>query len=115
MKTLQPKFVLTVPETLEEGILYISMEYCSAIHKCICGCGYEVVTPISPSDWQLYFDGETVSLTPSIGNWSSDCKSHYFITNNKIIMSRKYSEKEIKAVRKLNKPKKKKKMWPWKK
>jgi hypothetical protein len=67
MKTLQYKFVELVPETLEEGVLYISIEYCSAIHKCVCGCGNEVVTPISPNGWRLTFDGKSVSLHPSIG------------------------------------------------
>ena len=108
---LQHKFMETIPKELEEGVLYISMEYGTAIHKCICGCGYKVVTPFSPRDWQLTFDGETVSLSPSIGNWSSECKSHYFITKSKIVMARMYSEKEIKEVRKLDKPKKKRSFW----
>ena len=29
--------------------------------------GNKVVTPISPADWQLFYDGDTVSVTPSIG------------------------------------------------
>jgi len=87
MKTnyLIHKFVEYIPEKKEEGILYISIKYCIAVHKCACGCGQEVVTPISPTDWQLYFDGETVSLSPSIGNWNFDCHSHYWIKKNCII------------------------------
>jgi hypothetical protein len=81
---LQHRFVEFMPETLEEGVLYVSMEYCTAIHNCVCGCGNKVVTPISPTDWQLQFNGKSVSLKPSIGNWSFDCQSHYWITNNKV-------------------------------
>lgn len=29
--------------------------------------------------WTLIFDGDTVSLDPSIGNWSFHCQSHYLI------------------------------------
>jgi len=34
-----------------------------------------VVTPLSPTGWSLIFDGETVSLYPSIGNWNFPCRS----------------------------------------
>lgn len=100
MKTLQHKFIDLVPEPLEDGVLYISIEYCSAIHKCVCGCGNEVVTPLSPTEWQLTFDGKTVSLYPSIGNWNFKCKSHYWITNNNVKFARKWSDWEIQKGRK---------------
>lgn len=89
------KFVEFIPEQIEEKVLYISIEYCTAIHKCFCGCGNEVVTPLSPTDWELIFDGKTVSLNPSIGNWSFDCKSHYFITRNRIRYARRWKDWEI--------------------
>lgn len=73
------QFVEFVPDALEEGVLYVSMAYATAVHKCACGCGREVVTPLSPTDWQLSFNGEVVSLDPSIGNWSFPCRSHYYI------------------------------------
>lgn len=95
MKTIQPKFVEFIPDIIEEGTLYISIEYCTAVHKCICGCGNEVVTPLSPTDWELSFDGKTVSLTPSIGNWSFECKSHYWIRKNKVYWARKWEDSEI--------------------
>jgi hypothetical protein len=94
------KFVEFIPEQIEEGVLYISIEYCTAVHKCACGCGNEVVTPISPTDWELIFNGETVSLSPSIGNWSFDCKSHYFITRNRIRNARRWKDWEIDEGRK---------------
>jgi Family of unknown function (DUF6527) len=83
------KFVKSVPETLEQGVLYVSVEYATAIHKCCCGCGNEVVTPLSPKDWKLTFDGETVSLYPSIGNWNFGCRSHYWITKNRVEWARR--------------------------
>lgn len=92
---LQHRFVEYMPEVIEPGVIYISMEYCTAIHKCVCGCGNEVVTPISPTDWQLTFDGESISLSPSIGNWGLECKSHYWITDSEIKFSRKWSDREI--------------------
>ena len=95
MKTILHKFVEFIPDVLEDGILYISIEYCTAIHKCVCGCGKEVVTPISPTDWQLTFDGKSVSLSPSIGNWNFECKSHYWIINNRVKFARKWKEWEI--------------------
>jgi hypothetical protein len=89
---LQHKFVTNIPDQLEDGVLYISIEHCIAIHKCICGCGNEVVTPFSPTDWSLTFNGKTISLNPSIGNWNFECKSHYWITNSKIEIARAWNE-----------------------
>ena len=82
---LSHKFVKNVPDKLEDGVVYISIEYSMVIHKCCCGCGKEVVTPLSPKDWELLFDGESISLFPSIGNWSFECRSHYWIKNNKVV------------------------------
>lgn len=85
---MQHKFVEFIPDKLEDGMLYVSITYATVLHKCGCGCGNEVVTPLSPSDWQLIFNGETISLFPSIGNWSFPCRSHYWIRNNKIVWAR---------------------------
>jgi hypothetical protein len=90
MKTIQHRFVKYIPDELEEGVLYISMEYRTAVHKCICGCGNKVVTPITPDSWTFSFNGKTVSLSPSIGNWNFECKSHYFIRNSTIVLARKW-------------------------
>lgn len=92
---LQHRFVDSIPVDIEDNVLYISIPFCTAIHKCVCGCGKEVVTPLSPTDWQLTFDGKTVSLYPSIGNWNFDCQSHYFITKSKIEYARKWSDVEV--------------------
>jgi hypothetical protein len=115
MMIIQHKFIEYVPDVLEDGVLYISVEYCSAIHKCVCGCGNQVVTPLSPTDWQLTFDGKSVSLSPSIGNWNFDCKSHYWIKKNKIVFARLWTDEEIKETREKDKKMKKKYFFSWKK
>lgn len=103
MKILQHKFVEFIPKEKEEGIIYISMEYGTAVHKCVCGCGSLVVTPFSPTDWEITFNGETISLYPSIGNWNFKCQSHYFIINNEIKFARKWSKREIRLGRLFDK------------
>lgn len=95
METLQHKFVEFIPDVIQEKIIYVSIEYCTVVHKCVCGCGNEVVTPLSPTDWELSFNGKAVSLYPSIGNWNFECKSHYFITNNVVRNVRRWSDKKI--------------------
>lgn len=92
---MRHKFVETIPGDMESDVLYISMEYCMAIHTCACGCGFQVVTPLSPAAWQLKFDGEAVSLYPSIGNWNSDCKSHYWIRSGNVQWAPQWSPDEI--------------------
>ncbi len=48
------EFVEFIPSELQEGVLYVSVQYATAVHQCACGCGNKVVTPISPVDWQLF-------------------------------------------------------------
>ena|SRR5436190_220592 len=85
MKTFTHKFVEFMPERLEPDVLYVSLRFSLVSHLCACGCGQEVVTPLSPKDWQLIFNGETVSLYPSIGNWAFKCRSHYWIEQNRAV------------------------------
>ncbi|MEO8390684.1 DUF6527 family protein [Polaromonas sp.] len=86
MKTaVNHQFVRVVPDKLQEGVLYVSIEYATVVHKCMCGCGKEVAMPISPTDWCLTFDGDSISLDPSVGNWSFPCRSHYWIRNNQVL------------------------------
>ena len=83
---LKHNFVDFIPEELNDGEIYISMRYKVAIHNCCCGCGSEVVTPLNPPiGWTLTCDDETVSLHPSIGSFSLDCQSHYWIIRNKVV------------------------------
>lgn len=92
---MQYKFVQYIPDIMEEGVIYISMDFATAAHLCACGCGNEVITPFSPTDWNMTFNGEAVSLRPSIGNWSFDCRSHYWIKNNRVEWAGPWSEEEI--------------------
>lgn len=89
------QFVDAIPAELAENTLYISIPYATAAHKCMCGCGHEVVTPLTPTDWSLTFDGESVSLRPSVGNWSFDCQSHYWIIRSTVRWGMTWTEDEI--------------------
>jgi hypothetical protein len=97
--TLEPSFVEYIPDRIDEGTLYISIPFATATHKCCCGCGHDVVTPLSPTDWSLTFDGVSVSLDPSIGNWSFPCQSHYWIKKNSVRWARKWTGDEIRRGR----------------
>ena len=99
LKLLIPKFVEYIPEDVDDGIVYISIPYATAIHKCPCGCGEIVVTPIKPTDWNVTWNGETVTLKPSIGNWSLPCRSHYWIIENEVVWARNWTDSKVAASR----------------
>ena len=73
-----------MPPKLENGVVYISLKFGIVSHNCCCGCGNEVVTNLSPNGWSLIYDGRTVSLYPSVGNWNLKCRSHYWIRNDAV-------------------------------
>ncbi len=58
-----------------------------------CGCRHEAITPPSPVQWVLMFDG-SVSLRPSIGNGALPCRSHYVIQAGRVQWARSDSEAE---------------------
>lgn len=97
--TVAHEFVEFIPDVLELNTVYISIQYRVAIHLCVCGCGNKVVTPISPTAWKLTYDGEKVTLDPSIGNWSFPCQSHYWIRGSKIRWAPRWSAAEIAEAR----------------
>jgi hypothetical protein len=99
LTSLAHEFVEYVPETVEAGKLYISIPFKVAVHLCCCGCGVEVATPISPADWELTFDGDTVSLGPSIENWGLRCKSHYWIEKDRVLWAAPSTKKQIASAR----------------
>lgn len=99
LETIEPAFVEYVPATLAEGVLYVSMTYKTTVHLCACGCGNKVVLPLSPAEWRLTYDGEVVSLRPSVGNWEFPCQSHYWIASNRIDWATAWSKKQIAAGR----------------
>ena len=92
-------FVSNIPDILQSGTVYVCVEYATAVHKCCCGCGMRVVTPLSPTDWRLTYDGISVSLDPSIGNWSFECESHYYIRANRVLWAGRWSTARIAAER----------------
>lgn len=94
---LQHRFVEFVPETLEPGVLYVSLPYATVVHLCCCGCRAEVVTPLTPTDWRITFDGETISLDPSVGSWNLNCRSHYIIRRNVALPCENWSDAAVKA------------------
>jgi len=96
---LDVEFVDVIPAELISATLYVSMQYATTIHLCACGCGNKVVAPLSPAEWQLRFDGVTISLTPSIGNWEFPCRSHYWIIGSSIRPAGPWSDQQIAAGR----------------
>jgi len=91
-------FFAYIPEAIEEGVLYISFENRTVVHKCCCGCGNEVVTPLDPTQWKLIYDGR-VSLEPSIGSWNLACRSHYWIQENAVLWAEQWTDARIAAAR----------------
>lgn len=89
-----------IPELLEEGVLYVSYRYGTAVHACACGCGEEVVTPLNPTDWTLLIKNGSPTLSPSIGNWSFACSSHYFIRDGAVVWAGGMSHRQIELGRK---------------
>lgn len=95
---IQAEFVEFIPHQLHTGKIYISRKYSTATHLCCCGCGLEVVTPFNEAKWSLIEFGNTVSLHPSIGNWSFPCKAHYWILNGSVMWASELSPEWIAEV-----------------
>jgi Family of unknown function (DUF6527) len=89
------RFIELLPDTLEERTLYVSVEYKSIVHLCFCGCGKKVVTPLSPTGWSMTFNGKTISMQPSIGNWNLACRSHYWIRDSRVRWADQWSQAQI--------------------
>jgi len=96
---LAHQFVTSAPPDLSPGVLYVSLEYCTMLHLCACGCGRKVVTPLSPNDWSMTFNGKTITVNPSIGSWSLPCQSHYVIKRGKVVWAGQWSDEQIKKGR----------------
>jgi hypothetical protein len=99
VSALEHRFVEYVPAALDVGVVYVSTTYATVVHLCACGCGTKVVTPLSPAEWTVSFDGESISLSPSIGNWEFPCRSHYWIRRNKIQWAAPWTQEEVDAAR----------------
>ena len=92
---LKTQFLRTMPSDMEHGVIYVSLDFELAIHLCACGeCRQQTVTPLNLrperfGGWGYSTSGEgedtRVTLSPSIGNFNMPCKSHYFVTDGKIV------------------------------
>ena len=94
--------VESFPRPLDAGVLYHSKRFNAAAHACACGCGREVITPISPVQWRLTHGARGASLRPSIGNWNFPCRSHYWISEGHVEWAADMSDADIKEGRKFN-------------
>jgi hypothetical protein len=99
---LTHEFVEYIPDNISEGVVYISMEYGAVVHKCCCGCGNKVFTPLSPTDWHLTYDGVSVSLSPSVGNGNLPCRSHYWIRPSRVEWLPPITDEETRASRRID-------------
>jgi hypothetical protein len=99
---LVPEFVEFVPTNPAPGVLYVSTEYCTAVHACCCGCGRKVVTPLGPTDWRVSARGTTVSVYPSVGNWNFPCQSHYWIWDGAVVWAEQWTPEKIAAGRRAD-------------
>lgn len=90
-----------MPTNLEAGILYVSEEYEIACHRCACGCGTPVYTPLGPTEWRFFNDGGVPSLKPSIGNWTLPCRSHYWILRGRIVWAGAWTDEQVRMGREV--------------
>lgn len=87
MKTIKKvsvrvEYVQYIPDTneREEGVIYVSKEFNTAVHNCLCGCKEPSITPLTADWWTLTDEDGKVTMTPSILNKICPNRSHYIIT-----------------------------------
>ena len=93
--SLSLQHVTYLPQELLPGILYVSLEYTVAGHLCACGCGNKVIVPLNRASWTFSEHRGLPTLYPSIGNWQLSCRSHYFITDGKIVWAPQWTDTQI--------------------
>ncbi len=94
----------SIPEQLDPGMLYHSERFALASHLCACGCGFEAVTRIEPQWYTLQVSDGKPTLSPSIGNASFPCRSHYFIRRGRVAWAGEYTPEMIAVARRLDNP-----------
>ena len=97
--SITPRFTDRIPQSLEDGVLYISEKFSTSAHNCCCGCGQRVVLPLKPGKWSITRRSDRISLSPSVGNWSLACQSHYWIQNNTVRWAGKFTASQIRENR----------------
>lgn len=102
------EMVDSIPDVLLPNTLYVTTDQDVAGHLCACGCGHEVITPLSPTDWSISFGRRGANLLPSIGNWAFPCRSHYFIRDGAVDWAPNMSDKAIEQGRRRDKVRKQK-------
>lgn len=96
-KKFKVEIVDKIPYELKNGILYVCLRCNVIVHMCACGCGEKTVTPIDKKfGWVMKYDGQAITLKPSIGNFSIPCRSHYYITDNNVEWLDSYQQKDYK-------------------
>ena len=93
--SLRPRFVRAIPadgRQIEEGYLYIALQYNTIVHRCACGCGGLSEIGLGPGLRTIEYDGEKVSLWPSIGARALKCRSHYWIRRNEVVWAEELPE-----------------------
>jgi len=82
--TITPVHVGFIPDKYDmiQDEIYISNEYKTVVHLCLCGCGNLSVTPLNKDGWNMIEKDGKVSFTPSILNNNCPNRYHYIITNN---------------------------------
>ena len=96
---LKTVFLDDMPETLDDGVLYVSPDCHVALHNCACGCGEEVSTPLVDTEYALTMHEGQASVWPSIGNHDFACASHYIIKRGNIVWAGRMSRHAIEAGR----------------
>lgn len=74
---------------LEDGVLYVEDGSPFVGYNCPCGCGKVVILPTQKHQpdfygWDFRESNGKVTLSPSVLSTGFDCKSHYFIRDNRI-------------------------------
>ena len=87
LKGITPEFVEYIPSEGKDlilGIAYISMKHNMVVYRCPCGCGGLSEFMLDPIRFRMEYDGANVSFYPSIGISYLECRSHYWIRDNRI-------------------------------
>jgi hypothetical protein len=98
-KRFELRRVQYMPKELENGVLYVAEEFGAAAHLCACGCGEKIRTPLGPTEWRLEISNLGLSLSPSIGNWQKPCRSHYWISQGRVVWASDWTEGQVLAGR----------------